>query len=161
MPPPPERRWPGIVVGYGVLAGILALAGTPAYYYVEPADKPAIVRLCVAGLLGVGLLHLWRIMRARIEAQEPSAFERALRPVRPEPWWAPLFVKLRDELWHSRASQSYFEDVLWPRILMLAAGLPHDQSAAPMGMPARRRVPWRGPSLAVLRRMITALEERP
>jgi hypothetical protein len=161
MPPPCERRWPGIVAGYAVLLALAGLAATPAYLYAEPADKPAVVRLAVAVVVGVALIHLLKIVRATIEAQPPSAFEQALAPRASEPRLAQMFVTLRDELRSSRASQGYFEHVLWPRIVALVA---RQSRAAPEGTPVKpagRRLLGRGPSLATLRALVARLEERP
>lgn len=161
MPPPPERRWPGIAVGYAILAGLLLLAGTPAYYYAEPPARPLVVRLAVGVMLGVALLHVGREVRARVRPGAPSPFERALRPPRPEPELAPLLLKLRDELTFSRASQGYFEHILWPRLLALIAGRAGAPSLDGRARPAWRRLLGRGPSLGALRTLITRIEEPP
>jgi hypothetical protein len=158
MPPPPERRWPGIVVGYAVLLVLVGLAATPAYVYAEPATKPAVVRLAVAVVLGVALTHLVKIVRVAIEAQPPSAFEQALAPRAPEPRLAELFVTLRDEIRFSATSQGYFEHVLWPRMLALVARQPR---AVDPVKPSGRRLLRRGPSLATLSALVARLEDRP
>lgn len=160
MPPPPERRWPGLVAGYVALAGVVALVATPAYYYADPAGRPGVVRLALCVVLGVALLHLRRQVRARLDAQAPSAFERALEPPRLEPHLAPQFVTLRDQLRHSTASQAYFGHVLWPRLRAVAARRAGGASGAVPEMPAGRRWLRRGPSLATLRTLIATLEER-
>jgi hypothetical protein len=159
MPPPPERRWPGLVAGYVALAGVVALAATPAYYYADPAGRSGVVRLALCVVLGVALLHLRRPVRARLDAQAPSAFERALERPRLRPELAPQFVKLREELQNSTASQAYFRHVLWPRLQGLAARRAGGASPAP-DMPPGRRWLRRGPSLATLRKVIETLEER-
>ena len=161
MPPPPERRWPGIAAGYAALAGLLLLAGTPAYYYAEPPTKPLVVRLAVGVLLGVALLHVGREVRARVRPETPSPFERALRPPQPEPALAPVFLKLRDELTFSRAGQGYFEHILWPRLLALVAGRAGEPSVESPPRPVWRRLLGRGPSLTALRTLMTRIEEPP
>jgi len=161
MPPPPERRWPGIAAGYGVLAGLLLLAGTPAYHYAEPPSRPLVVRLAVGVMLGVALLHVGHEVRARVRPEAQSPFERARRPPRPEPELAPFFLKLRDELTFSRASRGYFEHILWPRLLALVAGRVGGPSLEGRPRPAWRRLLGRGPSLASLRTLITRIEEQP
>jgi hypothetical protein len=159
MPPPPERRWPGIAAGYAVLAGLLLVAGAPAYWAVAPPTRPLVVRLAVAVLLGVALLHLGREVRARLQADAPSPFERAGRPRRAEPELAPRCRTLRDQLAVSRASQGYFAHVLWPRLLALAerAGAPPLEEPP---RPAWRRALGRGPSLAALGALVARLERR-
>jgi|SRR5581483_3882733 hypothetical protein len=159
MPPPRERRWPGIVAGYGVLAGLLLLAGTPAYYYADAPTKPLVVRLVVGALLAVALLHVGREVRDRLRPESASPFERARRPRRPGPELAPLFLKLRDQLTFSLASQGYFEHILWPRLLALAARRAGAAAPEIPRRPAWRRFLRRGPSLATLRTLITRIEE--
>jgi hypothetical protein len=159
MPSPRERRWPGITGGYVALAAVLALAGTPAYYYADPPTKPLVVRLAVAVLLGVALLHVGREVQARLRPAAPSPFERARRPRPPEPELAPLFLKLRDELRYSQASQGYFEHILWRRLAALAARRPGAPAPAPPPRPAWRRLLKRGPSLAALRALMARIEE--
>ena len=161
MPPPPERRWPGIVTGYTVLAGLLVLAAVRAYYYAEPPGKPVVVRLAVGVLLSVALLHIRGEVRARIRPPSPSTFARAARPPRREPELAEHFVKLRDEFRFSRASQGYFEHILWPRFLALVASRAGGSSVEVPLRPAWRRLLGRGPSLAALRTLITRIEEPP
>ena len=156
MLPPPERRWPGVVVRYILFVGVLALAGTPLYRYTEPAHRPGLVRLALASVLGVGLVHLIRTAGARLAAQPPSAFEAALVPERVERRLAPPFVTLRDEVRYSVANQGYFEHVLWPRLLTLRKRASPDRPPDP---PGGRRILRRGPSLARLRALIAELED--
>lgn len=158
MPPPPEHRWPGIVAGYAILLTLVGLAATPVYFYAEPANQPAVVRLAVAVVVGVALIHLVKIVRATIEAQPASAFEQALAPRSPEPRLAQIFVTLRDEIRYSAASQGYFEHVLWPRIVALVARQPRGVQPSPVKPPGRRLL-GRGPSLATLRALVARLEE--
>jgi hypothetical protein len=143
-------------VGYAVLVALLVLATVPLYHLAEPADRPRIVRFSAAVVLAVALIHLVRIVGARFAAQPPSGFDRALEPARTEPVGPRHFVEWRDELHWSVARQSYFEHVLWPRLLALAAGT---ADGTPLPKPAGRRF-GRGPSLATLKRLITMLEER-
>jgi MoxR-like ATPase len=86
------------------LTGLVGLAGTPAYYYAEPAMKPLVVRLAVGVLLSVALLQVGREVRDRLRPKAASPFERARRPRQPEPELAPRFLRLRDELAFSQAS---------------------------------------------------------
>jgi len=160
MPPPPEPHWPGIVARYAVLLVLVGLAATPAYFYAEPANKLAVVRLAVAVVVGVALIHLLRVVRATIEAQPASAFEQALVPRSPQPRLAQIFVTLRDEIRFSAASQGYFEHVLWPRIVALVARQPRGVEPSPV-KPAGRPLLGRGPSLETLRALVARLEERP
>jgi hypothetical protein len=156
MPRRSEHRWLGPLVGYTVLVALLILATVPLYHLAEPADRPGVVRLSAAVVLAVALTHLARIVGARLTAQPPSGFDRALEPARAERAVPRHFVEWRDELHWSVERQSYFEHVLWPRLLALAAG---SADGTPLPKPAGRRF-GRGPSLATLKRLITMLEER-
>lgn len=161
MPPPPERRWPRIVARYAIFAGLLGLAGTPAYYYAEPPAKPLVVRLVVGILLGVALVHVRGELRARMQARPLPALEAARRVPTPEAELAPAFLKLRDELRYSRASQSYFMHILGPHLLALVAR--RGEAALPE-VPARptwRRLLGRGPTTSGLETLITRIEELP
>jgi len=69
----------------------------------------------------------------------------------------PRFARFHDEIRSSARSQSYFEHLLWPRLVTLAqsAGVAADALAKPRG-----RSFGRGPSIAELTRLIAALERR-
>ncbi|HEV8306104.1 MAG TPA: hypothetical protein VGW35_00440 [Methylomirabilota bacterium] len=140
--------------------GLLALAATPLYLAVEPSAKPVVVRLAVAAVLGVALIHLRGEVRAQIAAQPPSAFERALARVPVESHLAPIFVTLREEIRISMRSHGYFAQVLWPRLLDLAARRPGGPPATCPARPGGRRLLRRGPPLATLRALIAGIEER-
>ncbi len=158
MPPAPERRWPGLVAGYLALVAVVALAAVPAWVYAEPAHRPAVVRLALAAVVGVALLHLSRAARAAVEAQLASEFEAALRPAPVEGRRAPAYVTLQDEIRHGVASRQYFERVLWPRLEAVAAR--HRGAAGPaLRRPPARRLLGRGPSLAALTALIARIEE--
>ena len=161
MPPPPERRWPGIVAGYAIFAGLLCLAGTPAYYYAEPPAKPLVVRLVVGILLGVALVHIRGELRTRMRARSLSALEAARRVPTPEAELAPAFLKLRDELMYSRASQRYFTHILRPHLLALIAGRGEKALPEVPARPTWRRLLGRGPTTAGLQTLITRMEELP
>jgi hypothetical protein len=159
MPTPPERRRLRILGGYLLFVGILSLAAAPLYYHVEPSTRPLVVRLGAGLILGVALVHLVRIVRGRIAAQPLSAFERALDRPPGEPRFAPLFLKLRDEVRFSAKSQAYFEHVLWPRLLDLVVRRPWLAPATNPARPAGRCWLRRGPSLATLRNLVARIEE--
>ena len=67
------------------------------------------------------------------------------------------FARFHDEIRSSARSQSYFEHLLWPRLVALAqaSGAPADALEKPRG----RRF-GRGPSIAALARIIASLEAR-
>jgi hypothetical protein len=160
MAPPPERRWLGLLVGYVVFLGLLALIATPLYLSATSSFRPAVVRLVVAVIVGVALSHLLRTVRTRIDAQPLSTFEAALRRMPAESGLPPHFLRLRDEVRFSMASQSYFEHVLWPRIRVLLEQGPGRPLPEGTPKPSGRRFRRRGPSLITLRNLIAAIEER-
>jgi hypothetical protein len=157
----PERRWLRVFGGYLLFLGLLSVAVTPVYSYVEPSNRPTVVRLGGALFLGVVLIHLRKLVRKWLDGQPPSAFEAALRRVPPEPRLAPLYVKLRDEVRFSAKSQAYFEHVLWPRILRLLTLRAGQRVAAVPAMPGGRRLLRQGPSPTTLQDLIEEFEERP
>jgi hypothetical protein len=160
MLPPTEARWTRIILGYVVFGGLLALASTPVYFSAEPAHRPMVVRTGAALLAGVALIHMRRIARASVDAQPDSAFEEAIRSPAVEPRFAPLLLKLRDEVRISRKDQRYFEHVLWARMLRILLDR-QGRASAPPEIPQGRRSLRRGPSLEILRDLIAKIEERP
>jgi hypothetical protein len=158
MPRPRERRWPRITVGYMILVMVLAGITSFAYEAVPPTSQPLVVRLAVALLLGVILLHIRSYFRGDPLWDPPSEFENALVPERVAPKFDISLVKLRGELADSVKSRGYFDRVLWPHLqAIVAADRPDGEEIEP---PPKARFAWRGPSLAVLAHLIGRLEER-
>jgi len=160
MPPLIERRWVRGLGGYLFFLILLSVALTPVYLSVESSNRIIVIRLGTTLVLGVALVHLGRVARRRIHAQPPSAFERALDQPPVEFRLAPLFVRLRDEVRFSMASQQYFAGVLWIRLQSLLARRPR-QGEGDLAMPPGRRWLRRGPSLATLRDVVAVIEEEP
>src|SRR6266567_7069318 len=98
MPPPRERRWPRIAAGYIIL--LLVLGGITAFAFetAGPAYQPLVLRLAVALLLAVVLLHIRSHFRGDPLWDPPSTFENALAPERVAPKFDGSLVKLRGEL---------------------------------------------------------------
>ena len=122
MPPRRERRWPRIAAGYVLF--LLVLSGATAFLYESVAPtggQPLVLRLAVAVLLAVILLHIRSNFRGDPLWDPPSEFENALVPERVGPKFDPSLVKLRGELADSVKSRSYFDKVLWPRLLATTA----------------------------------------
>lgn len=180
MYPPPKRRWPGLVAAYVLLIIVLALPGVPLYYYLEPAHKPLVIRVCTGVLLAFTLHRLVRSVRERLQHQPASDFAAAARPRQEAIYLTSRFEKWQHEVTHGVRSRAYFVQVLQPRLLALwehkwrtrdASGLidlaaPSVDGGAPGPLtvlwhePQRRFLPWRGVPLRTLQALVTALEER-
>lgn len=158
MPPPRERRWPRIAVGYFVFLMCLAGVTSFAFETVGAAYQPLVLRLAVAGLLGVVTLHIRSYFRGDPLWDPPSEFEKALVPERVAPKFDASIVKLRGELADGIKSRAYFDRVLWPRLKALEAA--NNSGGDGIEPPPKHQFAWRGPSLAVLSGLISRIEER-
>ena len=158
MPPRRERRWPRIAVGYVLFS--LVLSGATAFLYesVAPTGQPLVVRLAVAVLLAVILLHIRSYFRGDPLWDPPSEFENALVPARLSPKFDPSLVKLREELADSIKSRSYFDNVLWPRLRAMTST--NNSGENEIEPPPKALFSWRGPSLTRLGTMVNRLERR-
>ncbi len=179
MYPPPKRRWPGLVGAYLALIVLLAIPAAPIYYYVEPAHKLLVIRVCTGIVLAFTLHRLVRALREQLEQQPASDFEVAAHRRMEAMRLAPYFEKLRDEVTNGVRSRSYFEHVLRLRLLALldrklrarfGIGV-IDLAEQPMEdvdprlvavlthRSPRRRFPRRGVPLRELRALVQKLEE--
>lgn len=153
MPPCRERRWPWIAAGYAVLFAVVGAVTAFFHDSAAPANQPMVIRLAAGFVTAVLLIHIRSRFRGDPRWDPPSAFEDALVRRAAAPKLDPGFLKRRDEVANSRASRSYFEKVLWPRLCALARAR---GSQSGMTLPAARSWPGRGPS----RRAIAALIDR-
>jgi hypothetical protein len=154
------RRSSRRLARYAALSAVVTLVAVPVSVALDPAQRPAVIRMAAAVIVGVMLIDLIRVVRALFEAQPPSAFGAALEPVTSPPSIDRGFREARDELRGGAASEIYFSRVLWPRLLALADRVPGRPSLAPPARSRVRRLLRRGPSLAALRDLIAALEGR-
>jgi hypothetical protein len=104
---------------YLALAILLAIPSVPIYYYVEPADKPLVIRLCGAVFLAFTLYSMLRAVRESLEEQPSSSFEAAAEVPLAGISLPPPFEKLRNEVQNSHRSRAYFEHILRLRLLAL------------------------------------------
>jgi hypothetical protein len=153
MPRHRERRWPWLAAGYAVLFAVIAAATGFIYDAAAPANRPMTIRLAVAFVVGVLLIHLRNYFRGDPRWERPSAFEDALIRQPNIPKLDAGFVKLREEVANSTASRSYFKKVLRPRLCALSSARARPDA---LPMPAERGWFGRGPS----RRTIAALVDR-
>lgn len=155
MPPRAEPHRGRIVAAYVVLLAVLLTAAIPIYLATAPAHRPAVIRLAAAVVLAVATLHALHVVRGRVEAQVPSAFERALEVSPVEPALDARFLTLQDELRFGARSQRYFHRTVWPQLAELATRL----RRKPLDEPTGRRF-GRGPALTRIAQLIDRLEER-
>jgi hypothetical protein len=152
-----ERRWPKITAAYAVFVLVLAAITALADQAVADENRAMVVRLAVVVLAAVGLVHLRSYFRGDPLWDPPSEFADALSEERLDVKIDPGFVKLRDQVAHSLASRSFFEDMLRPRLRGLA-GIPLGDED-----PARpsfwHRVGRRGASPEEIGALIDRIEE--
>jgi hypothetical protein len=155
MLPRAEPHRGRIIAAYAVLLAVLLTATIPIYLATQPAWRPTVIRLAASVVLAVATLHALHVVRIRLDAQGPSAFERALevRPV--EAALDARFLALQDELRFGARSQGYFHHIVWPQLAELATRLRRKPLDEPDG-----RSFGRGPSLARISHLIDRLEER-
>jgi len=134
-----------------VLAGVVLLATVPVYVYVEPWWRPLVARSASAFVLGVALMQLRRALADRLVDSGDSALDAARDHRGPEPSVPHHFLDLASDVRAALRSRRYFERALWPRLQALTSW--------PLVRPRVRR--GRGPSLASLRDVITAIEKQP
>jgi hypothetical protein len=145
-----------MILGYALLAFVLATLAATFWTSVDASHRELVVRLAVALMMAVVLVHLGSALREICEEVWPSGTERAARCARPPRTIDPHFGRLYDDFRHASGSYSYFERLLWPRLVELADGL---ESGAgkdlpkPPGRPLRR-----GPSLDALAALVGRLE---
>jgi hypothetical protein len=150
-----ERRWPWTVAGYALLLAIVAAAAGFIHDSAAPAHRPVVIRLAVAVVLAIVLIHLRSHFRGDPRWDAPSPFEDALRRQAPSPKLDPSFVRLRDEVANGLASRSYFRNILWPRLFALAQTHRPPVALTP---PPERGWPGRGPARRDLVELIDRIE---
>jgi hypothetical protein len=154
-----DRGWARLLGGYAAFTGIVILVTVPVAIAVDPLRRPALMRVAAAIVLAVMLIDLVRAARALVQAQPPSPFEAALRPVKAATVIDRRFQALRDEVRFGITSANYWDRVLWPRLCELANRLPGRPRLTPPDRVPRRGLLRRGPRLSALRAIIGKLEE--
>jgi hypothetical protein len=146
-----DGRFLPIAIRAAALGGVVLLASVPVYVFVEPAWRALVVRLAAAVVLGVTLLQLRTALVHRLAGGGASALDDARRRLWPEPGLPLRFLDLIHDVRTALRSRRHFDKVLWPRLSALA-GRPLDRPPLRAG---------RGPSLASLDEMVTAIEKQP
>jgi hypothetical protein len=149
--PRPEARLAPIALRGLVLAGLVLLAATPAYVFVEPPWRPPLARLAVALVLGVMLLQLRGALAALVVPDGASMLEAGRDRVPLPPAVPQRLQEMMEDVRAARRSRRHFERILWPRLTALAS--------RPLTPPPPR--PGRGPGLTALRRVIAEAERQP
>jgi hypothetical protein len=151
-----ERRWPKITAAYAVFVIVLAAITAFAHETVAEKNQATVIRMAVAVLVAVVLIHLRSYFRGDPLWDPPSEFADALIRETPAPKIDSSFAKLREEIVHSLASRSVFENVLWPRLRALARARLGDEDL--LIPPTLRRAERRGPSRQALAALIDRIE---
>jgi hypothetical protein len=146
-----DGRLAQVAARCAVLAAVVLLATVPVYVYVEPSWRPLVARLATALVLGIALLQLRRALAEHLEDSGEPALDAARDRRGAAPSVPHHFLDLASDVRTALRSRRYFERTLWPRLETLAS--------RPLVRPPVRR--GRGPSLAGLRAVITAIEKQP
>jgi len=151
------RRGAGIVTVLVVLAA-LGAAVSLTELFVAPPYRQAAIRLFSAAVLLVAVARVRAIVLASVErraAWGAGALGEAWPGRRDAD---PRLARFRDEIRFSVRSHSYFEHLLWPRLVALARARGANDPEALAKPPGRRF--GLGPSVAALTRVIASLESR-
>jgi hypothetical protein len=148
MPSRSERRYR--VVGYGFLVVLVLLAALPGYLTLDQRWRPVALRVTAALLVAYGCMRIVGRVRRSLDSDSPSALD-APPPAPRAPARDERFLRLRDDIVFSRASQRYFHTIVWPRLVKLGG-------ADLVPPPARRGLLRGGPSLRALERVVAEIE---
>ena len=146
-----KRVWLGLFGRYLVLVIVLGLVATSLYATVDADDRPTVVRLAVAAFVTVVLIHIHNHFRRQIEGAPTSAFAQARRVPPVDAKVATVVHRLKEDVQAGVASQRYFTNVLWPRLVRLSEQ--HGTRERLGNLPAGR---WRrrGPSLPAVAELV-------
>jgi hypothetical protein len=152
MPSPAERRSWLLVVAYGFLSILVVLAIIPGYLALPSSWRTFGVRLACAAIVTIGCVRVVGAVRRSVHGYPRSPLDAPDSPPR-SPELDERFLRLRDDLVFGSRSARYFAAQLWPRLSALAGG------ELPMPAP-NRKAGRRGPSVAMLERLIGEIERR-
>lgn len=156
MQRPSRRAWLGLIGRYLVLLAVVALIASSVYVAADADSRPTVLRLAVAAVVSVVLIHLYRHLRRQLDEAPPSEFDQVrLRPPA-EPAVPRRVLRWQESVQDSVRSQRYFRQILWPRLVQLGEerGL-----GMPLQEPPGRRWLRRGPSLAAISEIVKQIED--
>jgi hypothetical protein len=151
MPRQSRLAWLGVIGRYVVLLAVLGVVASSVYVAVEIDNRPMVLRLAVAAFVGVVLIHIHRHMRRQLDEERPSAFDQARFQPPADPKIARALLRLRESIQNSVASQRYFKETLWPKLVRLS-----EERGMRVRLREPRGHPWfrRGPSLAAIAELV-------
>jgi hypothetical protein len=151
-----DRAWLGLLVRYVALVAVIGFIATAVYAAVDADDRPTVLRLAVAAFVTVVLIHIHSHFRGQLDWMQPSALDQARRDRPGEAKVPAMVMRLREEVQYSAASQRYFRNVLWPRLVELS-----EERGTRDRLHELRGRPWlrRGPSLAAIAALIARIGE--
>jgi hypothetical protein len=152
---PSRRAWLGLIGRYLVLLAVVALIASSIYAAADADYRPTVLRLTVAAVVSVVLIHLYRHLRRQLDEAPSSEFDQVrLRPPA-DPMVPGRILHLQDSVQYAVRSQRYFRQILWPTLVQLGEerGL-RDPLQEPPGRPWLRR----GPSLAAISEIVRRIE---
>jgi hypothetical protein len=153
----PERsRGAGLVAALVVLIA-LGAAISLTELFVAQEYRPTAIRLIGALVLLIAVSRVRAIVQDSVERRPAWGVDETGEGGSHGRATDARWTRFDDEIRFSTRSQSYFEHLLWPRLVALA----RSRSASPdtLEKPPRRTF-GRGPSLAALARVIASLEAR-
>jgi hypothetical protein len=139
-----------------VLVIFLGLVATSFYAALDADDRPTVARLAVAAFVAVVLIHIHSHFRRQREGADPSAFAQARRLQPMEAKVASAVQRLKDDVQAGAASQRYFRESLWPRLVRLSE---QRGTRERLGDPPAGRWRRRGPSLPVIAELVRRIGE--
>ena len=142
------------VAGVVVVVAALVTAVSLIEFLVASPYRAAATRLVGAAVLAIAVLRVRTVIGALIE--RPSRWGGAAPAVLPHVSDT-RFERYHEEIKFSARSQSYFDHMLWPKLVELSHA--EGASTGTLEKPPGRSF-GRGPSLAALGRLIASLEPR-
>jgi len=153
---PEPRRRAGLAGALVVFAALVAGISLIEFFVAQPYRQAA-MRLVAAVVLLMAVSRIRTVVRASIDRPTAWGVDGTGETGSDRHSADPRFARFHEEIQFSARSQSYFEHLLWPRLVALA----RTATVTPGGLdkPPGRRL-GRGPSIAALARLIASLEGR-